>query len=79
MQQREFEREMHRAAAMRAAGDRPDYWAGYTRGLRRAYHGKRFGTDDEHRLWLAQADSEDDQRRDCGQGYRDGLAAGGAR
>lgn len=77
MNKSQFEREMHRAAAMSAGGDRPDYWAGYVRGLRRAFHGERFGTESEHALWLAQADSQDDQRRERGQGYRDGLAAGG--
>ena len=74
-----FQHEMNRAAAMRAAGDRPDYWSGYERGLRRAYHGERFGTTEEHNLWLSQADSDDEQRRERGQGYRDGLATGGVR
>jgi hypothetical protein len=79
MNKSQFEREMHRAAAMRAAGDRPDYWDGYERGLRRAYHGERFGSPEEHGLWLSQADSDDEQRRERGQGYRDGLATGGVR
>ena len=39
-----FEHEMGKAQAMRTAGDRPDYWAGYMRGLRRKYHGENFGT-----------------------------------
>ena len=77
MTRQKFEREMGRAATMRAAGDRPDYWAGYTRGLRRAFHGEQFGTDAEHALWQAAADSDDDQRRKRGAGYRDGIAAGG--
>jgi hypothetical protein len=68
---------MHRALAMRSAANRPDYWAGYMRGLRRAYHGERYGTEAEHALWLSQADGEDEQRRERGLGYRDGLAAGG--
>ena len=77
MTRQTYEHQMMRAAAMRAAGDRPDYWSGYARGLRRAFHGERFGSDAEHSLWLAQADNEDEQRRERGQGYRDGLAAGG--
>ena len=77
MNKSQFEREMHRAAAMSAAGDLPDYWAGYVRGLRRAFHGEQFGTDAEHALWQAAADSDDDQRRERGAGYRAGLAAGG--
>ena len=50
-----------------------DYWAGYQRGLRRAFHGERFGTDAEHQLWL----SLSDDRAELGRGYRDGLTAGG--
>lgn len=79
MTREKFEYEMGRASAMRAVGDRLDYWAGYTRGLRRDYYGECFGTAAERALWLAQADSPDDQRRERGQGYRDGLTAGGDR
>ena len=53
-----------------------DYYAGFIRGLRRAYHGERFGTEAEHRTWLALADDEDDSRASRGRGYRDGLNFG---
>ena len=71
MDQQSFEHEMAKAQAMRSAGDRPEYWAGYMRGLRRKYHGEDFGTDEEHRLWLT-ADG-DTLRRDLSAGYRAGY------
>ena len=55
--------------------NRTDYWTGYIRGLRRAYHGQQFGTDAEHALWLSLSISDDTSRSELGRGYRDGLAA----
>lgn len=46
------------------------------RGLRRAYHGERFGTEDEHKQWINLADSINPARQAKGQGYLDGLDAG---
>jgi hypothetical protein len=43
------------------------------RGLRRAHHGKRFGTLAEHNLWLSAESSPDEQRAALGRGYRAGL------
>ena len=40
-----------------------DYWAGYERGLRRAYHGEQFGTEEDHNLWLSITDDVDEARR----------------
>ena len=56
--------------------DRAEYWIGYQRGLRRAYHGESFGTAEEHALWLGASDNHGDDpiRRARGEGYRDGLA-----
>jgi hypothetical protein len=79
MTEQKFRSEMRRAEAMRKTCDDPHmalYWAGYIRGLRRAYHGKKFGTPEEHALWLAAATSEDKSRKQRGRGYRDGLAYG---
>ena len=45
-------------------------------GLRRTYHGERFGTDEKHGLWSSMADSDDTQRHELGAGYLDGLVAG---
>lgn len=52
---------------------RTDWWAGYMRGLRRAHHGEQFGTDAEHQMWLAAADSDIPNRAALGHGYRAGL------
>lgn len=46
-----------------------DYLAGYQRGLRRAHHGDRFGTDAEHETWLGCGNHHPDRAA----GYRDGL------
>ncbi len=43
-----------------------DYWAGYQRGLRRAFHSEAFGSSTEHGKW-----SELDDLR--GVGYRAGF------
>ena len=54
---------------------RYDYWMGYQRGLRRAYHGENFGTAVEHLMWCELKYSPDESRRMRGDGYRDGLKA----
>ncbi len=76
MTEQKFRSEMRRAEAMRktAEPEMSEYWAGYIRGLRRAYHGENFGTQEEHALWLSCVDSPDEMRKQRGQGYRDGLA-----
>lgn len=55
--------------------ERPDYYAGYTRGLRRAHHGDRFGTEAEHELWMSLVDRPDHCSQERGNGYRAGLMA----
>lgn len=68
---------MCRAEALRKICDDPkmsEYWSGYIRGLRRAYHGKKFGTGADHKMWLAAATSDDEFRKQIGLGYRDGIA-----
>ncbi len=60
-------------------GDRPHYWRGYQRGLRRGFQGELFGTDEEHKRWMRLADDgADEADRERGRGYRDALAACGA-
>ncbi len=66
MDQKTFIWEMRRAKAL--APENPDYWAGYRRGLRRQYHGKNFGTREEHARWLAF------DRDGRGRGYRAGYS-----
>ena len=74
MSARTFRSELLKARTFRKLGDRPEYWIGYERGLRRAAFGDRFGTEQEHELWLTfAADGVDRVRRERGQGYRDGL------
>lgn len=65
MTEQEFKRLM--AEAKRIGGD---YGAGYQRGLRRHYHGEKFGEPGEHELWV----SLDGSRQAQGDGYRDGVA-----
>ena len=46
------------------------WFAGYMRGLRRAHHGERFGTQAEHDLWLSAEHSARPATRGAGRGYR---------
>ena len=47
-----------------------DYLYGYRRGLRRHYHGERFGTQEEHEQWL----NLSGHQQTMGDAYRDGFA-----
>lgn len=82
MNEQKFKSEMRRAKTMAALDSNDpynsDYWAGYQRGLRRVFHGEKFGTTEEHALWLSLADRDDERSKRRGQGYRDGLAYGDA-
>ena len=69
-----FEHEMNRAKIFQEfEKNKTEYWIGYQRGLRRAFHGENFGTTEEHNLWLAAIKSDDTMRRQRGEGYCDGL------
>ena len=77
MTEQKFKSEMRRAKTMQeTSGDpmRSEYWAGYMRGLRRAYHGEDFGTEAENTRWLSCINDKDEQHKQRGQGYHDGLA-----
>jgi hypothetical protein len=74
MNQSEFESKMLRAKTMRDLGDKPEYWAGYMRGLRRLYHGENFETPEDHEKWMSLT-GPDEARAERGRGYRDGFAA----
>jgi DNA-binding CsgD family transcriptional regulator len=50
-----------------------DFWMGYGRGLRRHFYGDRFGTEQEHKIWLSFADSLDISYRMRTLGYRTGF------
>ena len=67
---------MRRADTLRRVESDPiraEWWVGYMRGLRRAHHGERFGSQAEHDLWFSAAESADPQRAALGRGYRAGL------
>jgi len=71
-----FQSLMRRADSMRRIESdylREAWWTGYIKGLRRAHHGERFGTEAEHELWKSAADSSDPSRAALGRGYRAGL------
>lgn len=75
MTEREFQTNARAADTFRRLSSEPyepEYWAGYIRGLRRLYHGERFGTPEEHELWLSLT-GPDDTRRMRGIGYRAGF------
>jgi hypothetical protein len=74
MDEQPFRSEIRRARTFREMGERPAYWCGYERGLRRGVNGEEFGTDQEHELWLTlAADGSDPMCRARGQGFRDWL------
>ena len=50
MDEQTFKSKIFHAEVMRDIENRPDYWAGYCRGQQRAFHGKRFGTEEELRI-----------------------------
>jgi hypothetical protein len=80
MDEQTFQAELDRAKAMQRTVKEPveaDYWAGYQRGLRRAFLGERFGTARQHELWLSLASDDDHLSAARGRGYRDGLMFGG--
>ena len=67
---------MQRAEALRRLETDPirgEWWVGYLRGLRRAHHGERFGSEAEHAMWFTAVDSDDPSRAALGHGYRAGL------
>jgi len=62
-----------KAKTFRSTDDRSAYWKGYMRGLRLAYHGKKFETQEEHNKWMALIYDDDEVKREMGRGYRDGM------
>lgn len=66
-----FENEMYKAKEFQKVGKKPAYWTGFMHGLRRRYHGEKFGTLQEHHLWLTA--SGDRLKKLRSQGYRDGY------
>lgn len=78
MKHEKFKTLLTDADARRKATDDPaeaDYLEGYTRGLRRGYHGEVFGTPEEHKRWSGLVDRADQKSQRRGQGYLDGIKA----
>lgn len=75
MTEQEFHSNAKAADTFRRLAQCPedDFWVGYRRGLSRHYHGEKFGTEDEHLLWLASVNSTDEGRQMRGRGYRSGF------
>lgn len=53
--------------------DRTAYWKGYMRGLRLAYHGKKFESQEEHKKWMDLVNDTDELKKEMGKGYRNGI------
>jgi len=79
MDEQTFQSELDRAKTMQGIAKEPieaDYWDGYQRGLRRLFHGERFGTVRQHALWLSFSNDANESKAARGRGYRDGLRFG---
>lgn len=77
MDKKIFEHEMNRAKTMeQVEPENQDYWIGYQRGLNRACHGEKYGTDEDNRLWWAAAEDEDVSQQARGRGYWAGFLLG---
>lgn len=80
MDEKDYQRLAVRAKTFAEASDKPEeqsFWRGYSRDPRRLYFGNRFGTDQEHKQWLALDDKNETDlcRKALGLGYRAGLVA----
>ena len=53
--------------------DRSDFWKGFQRGIHRLHHGKKFGTESEHEMYLSCAANGNDYRKQLQTGYRAGY------
>jgi hypothetical protein len=75
MDQSTFNRKPLQAEIMFDIDGRPNYWLGFICGLKRAFYGDAFSTEQEHQSWLSLADGDDQRVQERGSGYRDGLQA----
>jgi len=72
MDERKFRLLMKMAKSLQSVdADRADYWIGFQRGVRRAYHGDNFGTEEEHQKYMNCRDGE--YRLQLQTGYRAGF------
>ncbi len=61
MNKKQFDSELRRAQTFERIDDEGAYWHFYQRGMRRAFYGERFGSEQEHTACLKE------------RGYRDGM------
>ena len=76
MDHEQFEERLGLAERLYEISEDPDetlYWCGFSRGLRRAYLGRRFSSDTDHFAWLAFREDSDRCVSELGRGYRAGL------
>ncbi len=76
MNQEEFEYNISRAEEFHrlSTGLEIYFWEGYLHGLRRHFHGDRFGTDSNHILWLnLKTENHDFSRKYRAVGYSTGF------
>jgi hypothetical protein len=66
-----FETELNKVKVLKNTEKKPAYWTGYTHGLRRRYLRDKFGTHQEHHLWLTANGTKLKKLR--AMGYRDGY------
>lgn len=72
MDKKQFQLLMGMAKSMHTIdADRSDFWRGFQRGLRRLYHGEKFGTVEEHEKFYNSRAGE--YRRALQTGYRVGF------
>jgi hypothetical protein len=79
MNEKTFNHEMGKAKTFHGLGDRPEYWAGFMTGLRRAFHGAAFGSEAEHLAMMNGEAHGDEARRQRLEGYREGFSLGGGK
>ena len=72
MEESEYYSKMGQADDFLQRGGNSAYYAGYVRGLRRRYHGDKFGTKEDHDRWMGYIN--DKGRTIMGCGYQDGFA-----
>jgi hypothetical protein len=76
MTKKEYDHEMLRAKTIKQGEpDKAEYYAGYMRGLQKAYKGGGFGVDREHNRWMKLIYNTNAKQHARGLGYRDGLQA----
>jgi hypothetical protein len=78
MTEQKFKSEMRRAKEMERKETDPDrsmYWAGYQRGLQRAFYGEKFKSPEEHTFMMSLIHKPDARSKEFGRGYRDAIEA----